>query len=733
MPDNNRNIIYTSYELTEDDIIKGCVDAQLEAEIAAEEYSDQVFDEGEKGYVQYTTEEWDWILSVLRTQDHSHKDWERVQLMIRDAMYPFCKYVARRYYRTYLPKYGDDLANEGYLGMLKALDTYDPRKGAPTTWCFREIIHADRDLIDLMEHHTSAHFWTNVMKIMKRIAEWEREGLSWDPDDLAIELNLSPTTIEGCMQIYKRNKDQVSIDAPVGDSDMTIGDKLVSDFPDPLQSVMESEHVDALHTAMRKYLDDKEYLAVYYAYGFEDNDPKSAPEIAKATANLAPKFRIRQQEVKRLLESARFKLERGLVIDRSMNDDINERSSTRRIVVKNVDSCESRISHEKSEQSTYAKKSHISLNQDNTATECVESSSQEYKKPDAKDGILSEDPEKKPTEGVKAKWRSDKEGAGYYSSFLNGTASGDSPPTKGQDVSDVDATRAISSALRDSFGSNVSGNRSWGGSPGFGPLERDMKNFDDTYAKERTETQQSKTSPSGVKEADRGSSDPQSDTDDVLTYVKGTIDRASGKSNGEGMLQVFEVFGTLNSNLQAIYDEIQENGESAARHSQEQDAHIAQVREQAEGEVLGAVSEAEDECMRSMGKNQEAVAVLSKEIRRIEGKLDTLAQKVDRMASLLEASMQERPEARHEYKTGVKEQPPVREKEDGPAAALGPQKASMAPNSQEAAQDITPNKQPDTVNLNYIRKYRWKYCRKLKRLRPRQRLKKVTTLNNRGP
>lgn len=318
-----------TFKLSEDDIIKGGDAAELEAEIAAEEYEGQTFNEGETGYVQYTKEEWDWILSVYRTHDHNHKDWNRVQLMIMDAMYPFCKYVARRYYRTYLPKYGEDLVNEGYGGMLKALETYDPRKGAPTTWCFREIIHADRDLIDLMEHHTSAHFWTNVQKIQKLIARREREGIPWDPDDLSIELGLSPTTVEGCLQIYKRNKDQVSMDAPVGDSDMKIGDKLVSDFPDPLQSVMEGEGSEVLRKAMKKYLDDREYIAVCYAYGFEDDDPKSAPEIVKATAGFAPEFRIRQQEVRGLLNSARFKLKRGLVIDRSMDDDIYERSVTK--------------------------------------------------------------------------------------------------------------------------------------------------------------------------------------------------------------------------------------------------------------------------------------------------------------------------------------------------------------------------------------------------------------------
>lgn len=317
------------FELSEDEIIKGGDAADLEAEIAAEEYEGQTFQEGETGYVQYTPEEWDWLLSVYRTHDHNHKDWKRVGMMIMDAMYPFCKYVARRYYRTYLPKYGEDLVNEGYEGMLKALETYDPRKGAPTTWCFREIIHADRDLIDLMEHHTSAHFWTNVQKIQKLIARREREGIPWSPDDLAIELGLSPTTIEGCLQIYKRNKDQVSIDAPVGDSDVKIGDRLVSDFPDPLQSVMEGEDSNTLHKAMLKYLDDKEYLAVYYAYGFEGDDPKSAPEIVKATAGMAPRFRIRQQEVRGLLNSARFKLQRGLVSDRSLDDDINERSVTK--------------------------------------------------------------------------------------------------------------------------------------------------------------------------------------------------------------------------------------------------------------------------------------------------------------------------------------------------------------------------------------------------------------------
>lgn len=185
---------------------------------------------------------------------------------------------------------------------------------------------------------------------------------------------------------------------------------------------------------------------------------------------------------------------------------------------------------------------------------------------------LTAKPEEDQPEGVKSAWRGNKQGEdyGYYRNYLNNKVSANNAPSSGTPITDKEAASAISAAIRNNYGGTTATNgtdpssiKTRGGSSGFGPLERDMATFNDTYAKQTPDTEKAATTQnsSGVRTAGNGTSIrvsfdwnlnadqmgeatrpgaipypfPQSENDEGLPYVRDTIVCTSGKAYGDGV------------------------------------------------------------------------------------------------------------------------------------------------------------------------------------------------------
>ena len=249
------------------------------------------------------------------------KDIERVPLLSRDEEYTlalrakngdsyarnrlleanlrFVVSIAKQYQNRGLPL--ADLISEGNLGLITALDKFEPEKGyhfiSYAVWWIRQSILkaiGEKSRMIRLPMNRAA----DLAQVMQVKAKMEKDG---DCDvcieDLAAECGLSKEDVVELMQI---SREISSLDAPVGtDESASFGDFIESENDKPDDVVME----EALKASVNKILDTlpaRERAIIELRFGLNNKKPMSLKEVGELY-NLT-KERIRQIEKKVLTQ-----------------------------------------------------------------------------------------------------------------------------------------------------------------------------------------------------------------------------------------------------------------------------------------------------------------------------------------------------------------------------------------------------------------------------------------------
>ncbi len=249
------------------------------------------------------------------------KDIERVPLLSRDEEYTlalrakngdsyarnrlleanlrFVVSIAKQYQNRGLPL--SDLISEGNLGLMTALDKFEPEKGyhfiSYAVWWIRQSILkaiGEKSRMIRLPMNRAA----DLAQVMQAKAKMEKDG---DNDvsieDLASECGLSKEDVVELMQI---SREVSSLDAPVGtDDSASFGDFIEAENDKPDDVVMEQ----ALKNSVNKILDTlpaRERSIIELRFGLNDKKPMSLKEVGELY-NLT-KERIRQIEKKVLIQ-----------------------------------------------------------------------------------------------------------------------------------------------------------------------------------------------------------------------------------------------------------------------------------------------------------------------------------------------------------------------------------------------------------------------------------------------
>lgn len=212
--------------------------------------------------------------------------------------------VAKKFRGQGLPL--SDLINEGNIGLITALDKFEPEKGyhfiSYAVWWIRQSI-----MKALSEKGRAVRLPLNrtneLMQIQKAQKAIMHDKETSDPsvDDIAEMTGLDKALINNLLSV---SHEMVSFDSPIKkgeESDTTFGDFIEDDADGPENQVVDSSLKSDVR-ALLSVLSDKERDIITRRFGLDGEEPMSLKEIGDVYG--LTKERIRQIE-KRALERLR--------------------------------------------------------------------------------------------------------------------------------------------------------------------------------------------------------------------------------------------------------------------------------------------------------------------------------------------------------------------------------------------------------------------------------------------
>ena len=213
--------------------------------------------------------------------------------------------IARDYQGLGLPLL--DLISEGNIGLMKAVERFDPKKGGKLStyaaWWIKQSIK--RALANQSKTiRLPVHLVDKISKI-RRVAVQMSEELGREPtdDELAEEIGMTSSKVS---QLKTAAIRPASLDAPIGDDDSTEFGEIVGDeeAQDPFEMLRDKDLRDEVGDLL-DVLDERERKIINSRFGLDGQKPKTLEEVGE-------KFGVTRERIRQLQNIALHKMRRAL-------------------------------------------------------------------------------------------------------------------------------------------------------------------------------------------------------------------------------------------------------------------------------------------------------------------------------------------------------------------------------------------------------------------------------------